>query len=226
MVQGVPLPLDGRLHESGATTSLASSHEERLSPFSSGGECGINGETSLTRREFMQAAQAKETLPGVLLLEQTPIILEKLLHSAPHDVLQWKPAPDRWSISEVLAHLLDVEQMFSERVRRMVEEQSPQLSEFDEKAVQTKYSSGTAMEHLRKFCHERDRSVATLRYLPASAGARTGQHAKLGTITVNEQMNEWAFHDLGHIRQIAELYRTRAFYEKSGPFQRYANPKP
>ncbi len=78
----------------------------------------------------------------------------------------------------------------------------------------------------RKFCHERDRSVATLRYLPASAGARTGQHAKLGTITVNEQMNEWAFHDLGHIRQIAELYRTRAFYEKSGPFQRYANPKP
>jgi len=39
-------------------------------------------------------------------------------------------------------------------------------------------------------------------------------------------MNEWAFHDLGHIRQIAELYRTRAFYEKSGPFQRYANPKP
>jgi len=174
----------------------------------------------------MQAAQAKETLPGVSLLEQTPIILEKLLHSAPHEVLQWKPAPDRWSISEVLAHLLDVEQMFSERVRRMVEEQSPQLPEFDEKAVQTKYSSGTAMEHLRKFCHERDRSVATLRYLPASAGARTGQHAKLGTITVNEQMNEWAFHDLGHIRQIAELYRTRAFYEKSGPFQRYANPKP
>ncbi len=174
----------------------------------------------------MQAAQAKETLPGVLLLEQTPIILEKLLHSAPHEVLQWKPAPDRWSISEVLAHLLDVEQMFSERVRRMVEEQSPQLPEFDEKAVQTKYSGGTAMEHLRKFCHERDRSVATLRYLPASAGARTGQHAKLGTITVNEQMNEWAFHDLGHIRQIAELYRTRAFYEKSGPFQRYANPKP
>ncbi len=25
-------------------------------------------------------------------------------------------------------------------------------------------------------------------------------------------MNEWAFHDLGHIRQIAELYRAHAFY--------------
>src|SRR5260370_36130129 len=112
----------------------------------------------------MQAAQAKETLPGVLLLEQTPIILEKLLHSAPHDVLQWKPAPDRWSISEVLAHLLDVVQMFSERVRRMVEEQSPQLPEFDQKAVQPKYSSGTAIVHVRKVCQQPGRSVATLRY--------------------------------------------------------------
>lgn len=174
----------------------------------------------------MQPAQATDTLPGVSLLEQTPIILEKLLQAAPADVLQWKPAPERWSISEVLAHLVDIEAMFSERVRRMVEEKSPQFPEFDEKAAQTKYASRTAREHLKKFCHERDRTVTMLRYLPASAGTRSGQHAKLGTITVDQQMNEWAFHDLGHIRQIAELYRTRAFYGNSGPFQRYATPKP
>ena len=164
----------------------------------------------------MQAAQASETLPGVRLLEQTPIILEKLLHSAPQEVLQWKPAPDRWSISEVLAHLVDVEAMFSERVRRMVEEKSPHLPEFDEKAAQTKYSSGTAIEHLRKFCHERDRTVTMLRYLPASAGACTGQHAALGTITLDQHMNEWAFHDLGHIRQIAELIRARKHWKQAG----------
>src|SRR5947209_10862481 len=110
---------------------------------------GSQAKACATGEGIMQAAQAKETLPGVLLLEQTPIILEKLLHSAPQDVLQWKPGPDRWSISEVLAHLVDVEAMFSERVRRMVEEKSPQLPEFDVQAAQTKYASGTAIEHLR-----------------------------------------------------------------------------
>jgi hypothetical protein len=32
-------------------------------------------------------------------------------------------------------------------------------------------------------------------------------------------MNEWAFHDLGHIRQIAELFRARAFFPVMGPLQ-------
>jgi len=35
-----------------------------------------------------------------------------------------------------------------------------------------------------------------------------------------------ANHDLGHIRQIAELYRARAFHLYSGPFMKYPNPQP
>lgn len=176
----------------------------------------------------MQPAQALDSLPGVHLLEQTPIILEKLLQSTVPDILQWKPSAERWSISEVLAHLVDIELMFSERARRMAEETAPQFSEYDQEAAYAagKYSGGTAKEHLRKFCHERDRTVSMLRYLPGNAAARTGQHNVLGTITLAELMNEWAFHDLGHLRQIAELFRARAFYPNTGPFQRYSNPKP
>jgi hypothetical protein len=176
----------------------------------------------------MQPAQALDLLPGVDLLEQTPIILEKLLQTAPPDVLQWKPAAERWSVSEVLAHLIDIEQMFSERARRMVEEKSPLFTEYDQDAAYAagKYSSGTAKEHLRKFCHERDRTLSMLRYLPAEAAHRTAQHEVLGRITLSELVNEWASHDLGHIRQIAELYRARAFYPNAGPFQRYSKPRP
>lgn len=176
----------------------------------------------------MQPAQGLDSLPTIHQLEQTPIILEKLLHSVAPDILQWKPAADRWSISEVLAHLVDAEQMFSERARLMVEQKSPQLTEYDQEAAYAagKYSTGAAKEHLHKFSHERDRAVSILRYLPAAALARTAQHPALGTFTLSELLNEWAFHDLGHIRQIAELYRTAAFYTNCGPFQRYANPKP
>ena len=66
---------------------------------------------------------------------------------------------------------------------------------------------GMPLEHLKVFCHERDRTLSFVRYLSPSALSRTGVHAVHGTITVEQLMNEWAFHDLGHIRQIAELFR-------------------
>jgi hypothetical protein len=55
---------------------------------------------------------------------------------------------------------------------------------------------------------------------------RSGKHGTIGPITIGQLMNEWAFHDLGHIRQIAELYRSRAFYPSIGPFQQFYTIKP
>lgn len=177
----------------------------------------------------MQTAPARETLPGLDVLEQTPIILEKLVHLVSDEDLVWKPEPDRWSISEVVAHLADVEVAgFRDRVQQMVERDDAFLAEYDQEAQYAagKYSSGKTNEHLKKFCHERDRSLSFLRYLPATAALRTGRHELFGTITVGQLMNEWAFHDLGHIRQIAELFRSRAFYPHMGPFQKYYKVRP
>lgn len=177
----------------------------------------------------MHTAPARETLPGLDVLEQTPIILEKLVHLVSEEDLVWKPEPDRWSISEVVAHLADVEVAgFRDRVQQMVERDDAFLAEYDQEAQYAagKYSAGKANEHLKKFCHERDRSLSFLRYLPATAAFRTGHHELFGTITVGQLMNEWAFHDLGHVRQIAELFRARAFYPHMGPFQNYYKVRP
>jgi hypothetical protein len=109
----------------------------------------------------------------------------------------------------------------------MVEENDPALEAYDQNAAYaTGCYSGEAKEHLHHFCHERDRSLSWLRYLPLTAAARTGRHAELGQITLSHLLHEWAFHDLGHIRQISELYRARAFYPKMGAFQRYYSVKP
>lgn len=172
--------------------------------------------------------RSEEFLPGVSVLEQTPIIVEKILYEATSDELQWKPALDRWSISEVLAHLVDVETVFRKRAKLMVEQDAPPLEAYDQNAAYAagKYSSGRAQEHLHQFCHERDLSISWLRYVPAKALTCTGQHAELGPITLGELLHEWAFHDLGHIRQIAELYRARAFYPRMGGFQKYYTVKP
>jgi hypothetical protein len=169
------------------------------------------------------------TLPGLPVLEQTPIILEKIVATANEDELHWKPSMERWSISEVLAHLAETEDSaFRQRVKMMLEQEMPVLASYDQNAAYAagKYSSGRAREHLKRFCHERDRSLSSLRYVPAGMISRKGRHEVLGEITIGQLMNEWAFHDLGHIRQIAELYRSRAFYPQMGPFQRFYTVNP
>lgn len=176
----------------------------------------------------MPAAQSAGAIPGIAVLEQAPIIIEKIVLSATDQDMGWKPAMDRWSISEVLAHLADVEVIgFRDRIRVMMEKNNPAIESYDQNAA---YASGTyaglGRENLKKFCHERDRSLSFLRYVSPDVLGRKGQHSKIGPITIGELLHEWAFHDLGHIRQIAELYRSRAFYPHCGPFQVFYTIKP
>jgi hypothetical protein len=101
----------------------------------------------------------------------------------PGELLHWKPAPDRWSISEVLAHLAALEQVYAERMLRMIAEDSPALTKYDlaGAAARGEYSRGSAGENLALFTRTRRSTLALLTGLPASAGARTGVHSELGT---------------------------------------------
>jgi len=177
----------------------------------------------------MSAKAAPQSLPGIAVLEQTPIILEKILLSAGEEEFLWKPAADRWSIREVLAHLADTElHVFRGRVEKMMKESNPALASHDQNEAYARgeYSKGSGRENLKIFCHGRDRSLSILRYLAPESLGRTGRHEKLGIITIGNLMNEWAFHDLGHIRQIAELFRSKVFYPNAGPFQRFYTIRP
>ena len=176
----------------------------------------------------MQPAPATSIQPAISLLEKTPVLFETMLRDLSGELLHWKPAVDRWSISEVLAHLSDLEHVYAERTLRIVAEDSPTLQKYDQTGASARgeYSRGSAGEHLAHFTRTRRSTLALLKGFPSSAGARTAVHSELGTITLAQMLNECASHDLGHLRQIAELYRAQAFHPYSGPFQKYSNPKP
>ena len=176
----------------------------------------------------MQPASAIDIQPAVSLLGKTPQLLETLLGDLPGELLDWKPKPDRWSICEVLAHLAALEQVYAERVRRIMAEDSPRLAKYDLDGAKAReeYSRGSAAENLAHFTRMRRASLALLVGLPASACARAAIHSELGTITLAHLLNEWANHDLGHLRQIEELYRAHAFHANSGPFMKYSKPQP
>jgi len=176
----------------------------------------------------MQPASATDVQPAISLLEKTPRVLETLLGDLPPEVLEWKPAPDRWSISEVLGHLAALEQVYAERTKRILAENSPAIPKYDLAGASAsgEYSRHSAHENMKQFLVGRRATVAILAGLSSSAGERTGIHSELGEIKLAHMLNEWANHDLGHLRQIAELYRAHAFHPHSGPFTKYSDPKP
>jgi len=175
----------------------------------------------------MQALSPASSLlqPPVSLLEKTPAILEMLLRDVPAETLDWKPAAERWSITEVLAHLLAIEQLYGDRAKRIVVDQNPMLAKYvapNEAEIPKK----SARQYLEDFVVLRQAHYFFWHGIPSSACSRTGIHPEMGAITLLQLLNELANHDLGHLRQIAELYRAKAFYPHAGPFQRYSNPKP
>jgi len=160
----------------------------------------------------------------ISMLEKTPGLLEILLRDLPVDTLEWKPAAERWSIAEVLGHLVMIEKLYEQRARRIVLEDSPALPKYEPPAGGQPQKS--ARQHMEEFVPLRRAFVFYLHSVPSASAGRTGQHAELGTISLSQMLHELANHDLGHLRQISELYRAHSFYPYAGPFQRYSNPKP
>jgi hypothetical protein len=170
-------------------------------------------------------AAAKEpasSIPGVEQLEATPGILRVLLEAITAEDAAWKPAPDRFSIAEVLEHLSHVEgHCFRLRLDTAMERDGAEWEPYDPEplAAAGQYSGRDPEDSFDHWEEQREDNVAFLQGLPAEAVSRYGMHKKLGRITVAELVAEWAFHDLGHIRQIAELIRARKYYPSMGPFQ-------
>jgi hypothetical protein len=76
------------------------------------------------------------------------------------------------------------------------------------------------------FEEQREDNIEFLRRLPADAGDRIALHKEHGEITLSQMLHEWAFHDLGHIRQIAELLRARKYQAGAVPMAASYNLKP
>jgi hypothetical protein len=175
----------------------------------------------------MASATIAATFPGMPILKQTPGTLRALLANATPEDFDWQPARERWSISMVLAHLADVEvKGFVSRFRAIAREENPLLPAYDQLALFRLVTKFDGMAELGKFERQRRETLAWLASLPPSLGLRTARHEKLGPLTFDQLLHEFAFHDLGHIRQIIELYRSHAFFPKMGVFQSYYKINP
>ena len=155
----------------------------------------------------------------------TPQKLKLEISSLSRREMMTRPAANKWSVQEVLAHLADVEEFgMRARVVAMIEQDNPTLPLFDQeaRAAELKYNTIDPSGSLASLTLQRRANVKWLRKLRPAQLKRRGIHQTVGEICVEELITEWAFHDLGHLKQILEVKRyalfprmgnMRAFYE-------------
>ncbi|MGG3927095.1 DinB family protein [Metabacillus fastidiosus] len=61
---------------------------------------------------------------------QTVIKLRKSVELLPEELITWKPAQDKWSIHEIVIHLIDSNIVNSYRIRKIVSEPATSLATF------------------------------------------------------------------------------------------------
>lgn len=167
-------------------------------------------------------------LPCLDLLEATPAILRGLMAGLTEEDVRWRPAPDRFSIGEVLAHLSHSEwHCYRARVDLFMAEGRRELEPDDASMHLELYRKADPEDAFDHFEDQRETNIEYLRGLPAAAGQRLAFHKGTGTeITLENMLHEWAMHDLGHIRQIAELVRARKHWQQAGPLGQDYKLKP
>ena len=168
-----------------------------------------------------------DNLPCLDLLEATPEILRGLMSEISEEDARWKPAEDRFSIAEVLSHLSHSEgACYRARVDRFLSEETPEFEPDDAQMHLELYKNADPEKAFGRFEDQRETSIDFLRGLPAEAGNRKALHRVAGEITLSQMLHEWALHDLGHIRQIAELVRARKYLAGAGPLGEEYKLKP
>jgi hypothetical protein len=136
--------------------------------------------------------------------------LARLVDGHARAALARRPAPGKWSVVEIMAHLADAELAFGWRIRSMVASPGVPLAWWDEHLWSEKcaYGRTDVGDSLATFGALRSSNLALLRRLPReSQEAAYGVHERRGRQSVRDFVVMEAAHDLNHVDQIRALLR-------------------
>jgi len=135
---------------------------------------------------------------------ETYEILSRLTEGLSAAIYTRSPAPGKWSIAAILAHLAEDEMVTSFRYRQMIEMDGVPLSaaDQDEWARLGDYDSWPRREALELFRLTRNANLRMLARLTPEEWQRSGIHTSRGRTTVAGLVRHTAAHDLNHIAQI------------------------
>jgi hypothetical protein len=137
----------------------------------------------------------------------TPKKLARLIKGVPASRLRKRPAPDKWSVNEILAHLAETEIVGSFRMRMILGAPGTPIAAFDQDAwvVSGHYEKRDSRKSLEQFRVLREANLALLKSLTPEQWKHYGMHAERGQETIEHVARMFAGHDLNHIGQVENI---------------------
>lgn len=153
----------------------------------------------------MTAAQLRQSLAEA---EKGPQRLAAAVSGLSAAVLAYKPAPDKWSIQQILGHLADVEIVYSYRIRQIIADKKPVIAPIDQDdwAAHLGYLEAAPRELIAQYGLNRHHNLRLLRRLKPEDLARSAYHPEMNAnLKLEDMVERLATHDANHIAQIERL---------------------
>ena len=121
--------------------------------------------------------------------------------------LNKRPAPGKWAINEILAHLVDAEVVGSWRMRIILNQNGAPIHAFDQDiwATTFNYQKSDVNKSLETFRVLRENNLAMLKKVPKELWENYGEHTERGRETISHIVRMFAGHDLNHLGQIEQI---------------------
>ena len=135
--------------------------------------------------------------------------LRQAVQGMSHEQLVARPVPGKWSTLEVVCHLVDSDQAWIHRMKRIVAEERPLLIGYDETrfAKSLNYHERDIEEELTLFDLSRRNMARLMRSLPDETLSRTGVHNESGLLTLQKAIELEIEHVPHHVKFIEEKRR-------------------
>lgn len=140
--------------------------------------------------------------------EKSPKQIAAAVSGLPDKVLRYKPAPDKWCILEILAHLADMEILYAYRMRQMIADKEPVLAVIDQDdwARNLGYMEESSAELVALYGLNRYHNVQLLRRLHPGDLEKSAYHPELKKdVALAEYIGKMGGHGANHLQQIERL---------------------
>jgi hypothetical protein len=137
-------------------------------------------------------------------LKKTPLKYINRVDGLSAEEAEKRPAPDQWSVLEVLKHVKDAEVVLNGRVQRILSEDHPYLSfqkvwDWADKPAEEKETTESV---LAVYKASRSKTIRLLKDAPLKSWWRTAVHEEFGEVELLGQVSYFTAHEISHLRQI------------------------
>lgn len=157
-------------------------------------------------------------------LSANATVFRSLLENISEAQYRHRPAPEKWSLLEIVCHLYDEEREdFRARLAHVLQHPQQTLPPIDPQGwVKARnYADQDYARCLQDFLEERRQSLNWLRGLQNPVWENAYQHPKFGPLSARLFLTNWVAHDYLHIRQI--VFTLHDFLQKTtGESLKYA----